>query len=127
MKQLKSYEVKVFCEISGSHGGEYEVQRCVLPPSSPLPPLGPWLLPDHLLASFQLPPRPCKGPNSILSHSHTTPLSLLLLWAAHPSVIGPLPHLSSPIPHWSPQSTWTPISFRARLAHRIDDGRSKHL
>jgi hypothetical protein len=57
------------------------------------PPLGPSLLTDHLLASSQLPPRPCKGPNSILSHCHTIPL-FLLLWTVHPSAIGPLLHLS---------------------------------
>jgi hypothetical protein len=36
-----------------------------------------------------------------------------------PSAIGPLPHLSLPIPHWSAQSTWTPTysAMFSRKAH----------
>jgi hypothetical protein len=56
----------------------------------PRPPLGPLLLPDYLLASSRLPPRPCKGPYSILSHSHTISLSLFYL--------GPPTHL--PLAHF---------------------------
>jgi hypothetical protein len=53
--------------------------------------LGQSLLPDRTLASSQLPPRPYKGLNSILSHS-TLYLSLsLLLWTAIPSAIGLAP------------------------------------
>jgi hypothetical protein len=40
------------------------------------PPLDLSLLPDHILAPSLLPQRPYKGLNSILSHSHTIPLSL---------------------------------------------------
>jgi hypothetical protein len=39
-----------------------------------------------VLASSRLPPRPSKGPNSILSHSHTIPLALFYY--------GPPTHLS---------------------------------
>jgi hypothetical protein len=120
------------------------------------PPLGPSLLPNHILASSQLPPRPYKGPNSILSHSQTIPLSLLyfgppshlplawlltfypisqshytslflLLRTTHPPGIGPVPHLSSPIPYRSAQSTellYNQLSFRARFTHGLDDGGS---
>jgi hypothetical protein len=73
---------------------------------------------------IRLPPRPCKGPNSIPPHSHTT------LSTAHPSAIRPLPHPSLAIPHWSARSTWllyNQLPFRARLTHRPDDGGSTHL
>jgi hypothetical protein len=79
----------------------------------------------HLPASPQLPPSPCKGPISILSHSHTIPLSLTPTMDRPRSDIGPLPHLSSPIPHWSAQvhldSYITCYTF-ARLTDRPDDG-----
>jgi hypothetical protein len=94
----------------------------------PGPPLSLSVLPLRLLASSRLPPRPCKGPNSILSHSHYTSLSLVLR-SAHPSAIGPLPHLSSPISHWLAQSTcllYNQLPSRARLTHRPDDGGSTH-
>jgi hypothetical protein len=53
-------------------------------------PLGPSLLPDHILAPSRLPLRPYKGLNSILSHSHYTCLSRLL-WTFIPSATGPAP------------------------------------
>jgi hypothetical protein len=93
------------------------------------PPLGPSLLPERLVASSQFPSRPYKGPNSILSHSHTTPLSLLL-WTA-PYL--PLAHFltyrhPSPIGEGSPLGLLhNLLSFRARLTHRPDDGSSTHL
>jgi hypothetical protein len=62
-------------------------------------PLGPSLLPDHLLASSRFPPRPCKGPNSILSHTHTIPLS--------PFYYGPPTHL--PLAHFLTYSYPFPI------------------
>jgi hypothetical protein len=95
----------------------------------PSPPLDPSLLPDHLLLSSLLPPKHFKVPNCILSHSHTIPLSLLRR-IAYPSAIGPLPRLSSPIPHCSARSTWlrcNHLPFRSRHTHRPDDGRSTHL
>jgi hypothetical protein len=42
------------------------------------------LLPDHILASSWQPPRPYKGLNSVLSHSHTIPLSLSSTLDRHP-------------------------------------------
>jgi hypothetical protein len=69
-----------------------------------------------------------------ISPSHYTSHSLLLWTALPPSAIGPLPHLLSPIPHWSAQFTWTLhntlhnlLSFRARLTHRPEYGGSTHL
>jgi hypothetical protein len=53
-------------------------------------PLGPSLLPDHILAPSRLPSMPYKGLNSILFHSNTIPLSLLL-YTGIPSAIGPAP------------------------------------
>jgi hypothetical protein len=61
------------------------------------PPLGPSLLPDHILAPSRL-PRPYKGLNSILFHSHTIPLSLSSTLDRHP------------ICHWPSYSIY-PISL----------------
>jgi hypothetical protein len=60
----------------------------------PGPPLSLSVLPLCLLASSRLPPRPCKGPNSILSHSHTIPLSLSCTYVRPPICHWPT---SSPI------------------------------
>jgi hypothetical protein len=57
----------------------------------------------HLLASFRFPPRPCKGPIYILSHSHTIPLSLFCRVLSPPPTTTTYPpyRLPSPIPHRS--------------------------
>jgi hypothetical protein len=95
------------------------------------PPLGLSLLAHHLLESSQFPPSPCKGPISILSHSHTIPLSLFY-YGPSPSAIGLLPHLS-PIPNWSAQVyldcqlLYNLLSFCAQLIHHPDDGGNMHL
>jgi predicted GIY-YIG superfamily endonuclease len=52
------------------------------------PPLDPSFLLDHILAPSRLSPRPYKGLNSILSHSHTILLSLFYF--------GPPSHLALP-------------------------------
>jgi hypothetical protein len=60
----------------------------------------------------------------------TPPLVILLVgwlvgWLvgiAHLSAIGPLPHLSSPIPYWSARSTWllyNQLPFRAKLTRVV--------
>jgi hypothetical protein len=40
------------------------------------PPVRPVVTPNHILAPSRFPQRPYKGTNSILSHSHTIPLSV---------------------------------------------------
>jgi hypothetical protein len=50
--------------------------------------------------------RPCKGPISIPSHSHTTPLSLPLCPPRLP--LARFLAWSSPIPHWSAQVSLGP-------------------
>jgi hypothetical protein len=50
--------------------------------------------------------------------------------STHPPTNGPVPHLSSPIPHWSAQPTgllYNQLSFRARLINLPDDGGNTHL
>jgi hypothetical protein len=61
------------------------------------PPLGPSLLTHHLPASSHFPLSPCKGPISVLSHSHTIPLSLFY-YGLPPCL--PLASLLT-YPHWS--------------------------
>jgi hypothetical protein len=73
-------------------------------------PLGLALLTHNLLASSQFPPRPCKGLISILSHSHTVPLSLFYCGLPLPPICHlPAPHLMSPISHWSVQVSLGPL------------------
>jgi hypothetical protein len=118
---------------------------------SPL--LGLPLLPDHTLTSSRLPPRPYKGLNSILSHSHYSlfyfglPSYLPLAWLlisilshSHttlsstldcpPTCHWPGSWPMSLIPYWSAQSTgllYNQRSFCARLTHHPDVGGSTHL
>jgi hypothetical protein len=99
------------------------------------PLLGPSILPDHLLASFRIPPRPCAGPNSILSHSHTIPLSLpstmdrpppVCHWPTSSPIVTHSP-LVSPSLLGPPTPLYNWLSFRARLSHIPDGGGSTHL
>jgi hypothetical protein len=94
------------------------------------PPLGLSLLPDHLLASSRFPLRPCKGLNSILSHSHSIPLSLFYFVPPTHLLLANFLTYRHPFPIGQPSPLrllYNQLSFRARLTHHPDDGSSTHL